>query len=200
MRADSNILLRAILGKTSDRTYQVPKIDPITHALEFIAEPHAMIHHEHSFEYTSYCDQSINHVWDIQFTTEDSLEIPHLTLEFDVESETLWHFYENVNIILAGTAVVPVNHHRGSAQPAELGIAYITNTTIGNANADTVVAGATVLSEGIAGSGKKVGGEGPARHEWPLSANETYCLRFIATAAGWVSWHLDWYEKAPEGN
>ena len=199
MIADLNTPVRAIVGKTSDGTYQVPRLDPFTHATETIEWDHAKTHAGDSYEYTSYRDQTVNHVWDIQFSTGSRNKLPHFTFEFDVESETLWHFYENVNIILAGTAYVPRNHLRSSDNLSLLTVAYITNANIGNANADTAVAGATVLAEGIAGSGKKVGGQGASRQEYILTRNEDYCFRWIASSAGWVSWHLDWYENEPKG-
>ncbi|GAG91798.1 unnamed protein product, partial [marine sediment metagenome] len=80
-----------------------------------------------------------------------------------------------------------------------LELAGITNTNVANANADTAVAGATVIAEGIAGLGKKVGGQTGAGHEWMLARNEDYCLRFRATVAGFISYHLDWYENDPKG-
>jgi hypothetical protein len=117
-----------------------------------------------------------------------------MTIEFDTESETDWYFYEDVTINVAGTEVTPVNHNRNSTNTSGLTVKVITNTTTANANADTAVAAATTLMHGIAGAGKKVGGQGGARNEFILKQNEDYSLRFIATAAGYVSFHLDWYE------
>ena len=199
MIADINTKKVAIVGKTSDSTYQVARLDSSTHAIKTIAYEHSEIHGGSSYEYTGYKDQTVNHVWDIQLSVGGSSKVPHLTFEFDVESATLWHFYEDVNIILAGTTYTPPNHLRSTDKTTNLTVAYITNTTLGNANADTAVAGATTLSEGIAGSGKKVGGQDGSRHEWILNQNMDYCFRWIATAAGYVSWHLDWYDHNDKG-
>ena len=191
---------KALHGKTGDLedTYEVIRLDGSSHAVKTIEYEHAEIHSGSSYGYTGYKDQTVNHVWDIQITTADNDKVPHLVFEFNVETETLWHFYENVNIILGGTGITPVNRDRGSSNTSLVTVAYITNTSLGNANADTAVAGATTLSEGITGVGKKEGGEGGARHEWLLKKNEDYCLRFIASSAGYVNYHLDWYEHRPK--
>lgn len=175
-------------------TFATEQKDDATDQVVTIAYDHHQIHEGDSYEYTEIKDQTQDHVYDIQITTPNTTKWSHFTFEFDVEAETDWYFYENVNIILAGTAVTLLNHNRSSSNTSGLTIKAITNTTIGNANADTAVAAATTLMHGIAGAGKKVGGMGGSRHEWLLKQNEDYCIRFIATAAGFVSWHLDWYE------
>ncbi len=198
MIADINTPVTAIVGKMKDDSYAHIWVDGSNHAIADIDSDHRKIHSGNSYEYTTYRDQTVNHVWDIQITTPGGIKMPHFTYEFDAESETLWHFYENVNIILPGTAYVPRNHNRSSDKTSDVTMAYITNTNIGNANADTAVAGATVIAEGIAGSGKKIGGQGASRHEFVLKANEDYCFRWIASSAGWISWHFDWYEHTPK--
>lgn len=165
-----------------------------TDAIKTIAYEHNEIHRGSSYEYTEVRDQTIDHVYDIQITTPNTTKWAHFTFEFDSEKEIDWYFYENVNIILAGTGVTLLNHDRNSTNTSGLTAKVITNTTTGNANADTAVAAATTLMHGVSGDGKKVGGQGGSRHEWILKQNEDYCIRFIATAAGYVSFHLDWYE------
>lgn len=159
-------------------------------AIEF---EHHEIHEGESYGYAEAVDQTIAHVYDIQITTPNTTKWAHFTYNFEVENETDWYFYENVNIILAGAAITPLNRDRNSSNDSILTIKVITNTTTGNANADTAVAGATILAHGITGD-KKTGGEANGRHEIILKQNEDYSLRFIATVAGWVSFHLDWYE------
>ena len=44
------------------------------------------------------------------------------------------------------------------------------------------------------GSGKKASGAAEHSNEWILEQDEEYMLRMESTAAGWVSWHLSWYE------
>lgn len=154
----------------------------------------AKIHAGDSYGYWEVVDQTESHVYDIQITTPNTTKWAHFTFEFEVESETEWYFYENPNIILAGTAVTLLNHERNSTNSAGLTVKVITNTSTANANADTAVAAATTLMHGIAGSGKKVEGRVANGHEIILKQNEDYCLRLIATAAGHVTFHLDWRE------
>lgn len=175
-------------------TFATEQKDDATDQVVTIDYDHHKIHEGDSYGYSEVEDQTQNHVYDIQITTPDTTKWIHITGTFDVESETDWYFYENVNIILAGTAVTPLNHNRNSSNSAGLVLKVITNTTIGNANADTTVAAATTLLHGIAGAGKKVGGQGGQRMEFILKQNEDYCLRFIASTAGYVSFRLTWYE------
>jgi len=175
-------------------TFATEQKDDATDALATIEYEHSKIHCGDSYEYSEVKDQTQDHVYDLQITTPNTTKWAHFTFEFDVEAETDWYFYENVAIALAGTAVTPLNHDRNSSNSAGLVVKVITNTTTANANLDTTVAAATTLAHGIAEAGKKVGGQGASRHEWILKQNEDYCIRWIATAAGHVSWHLDWYE------
>jgi len=175
-------------------TFATEQKDHATDLLETIDHQVSEIHDGDSYEYSEVKDQTEAHVYDIQITTPNTTKWAHFTFEFDVESETDWYFYENPNIILAGTAITPLNHCRNCGRSAGLVVKVITNTTIGNANADTAVAAATILRHGIAGAGKKIGGFGGTEHGWVLKQNEDYLIRWIATAAGYVSFHLDWHE------
>lgn len=199
MIADINTPVRAIVGKTSDTTYQVARLDPSTHAFEMLTHEIAEINDGRMYEVHSVRDQTVNHVWDIQMTAPAIGREIHLMKMFEVEAETEWYFYENVNIILAGTAVTPINRNRNSINVSDLIVATITNTSVANANADTAVAGATVLDNGILGAGKKVGGDFWGNHKWILKKGEDYCLRFIATAGGFVNYKLDWHEHLNRG-
>ena len=175
-------------------TFATEHKDDATDEVVTIEYEHHEIHEGDSYEYTEIKDQTQDHVYDIQITTPNTTKWAHLTFEFYVEAETDWYFYENVTIATPGTAVTPLNHDRNSTNSAGLVVKVITNTTTANANSDTTVAAATTLMHGTSGAGKKVGGEGASRHEWILKQNEDYCIRWIATTAGRVNWHLDWYE------
>ena len=168
-------------------------VDPYTNTLKVMEYEHFEIHAGDSYGYSETVDQTVAHVYDIQITTPNTTKWAHFTYNFEVENETDWYFYENVNIILAGAAVTPPNRDRNSTNTADLILKVITNISTATANADTAVAAATILSHGITGD-KKVGGEANGRHEIILKQNEDYSLRFIATVAGWVTFHLDWYE------
>ncbi len=72
-------------------------------------------------------------------------------------------------------------------------MAYIDNSSVANANADTVVASGTLIEEGIIGSGKTAGISSRAR-ELILKQNTNYTVRFVASSAGYVDYDLEWYE------
>ena len=168
--------------------------DSTTYAFSTIDYVHREVHQGSAYGHVDVQDQTIDHVYDIQITTPNTTKWAHLTFDFNVEKETLYYFYENVAIVTAGTAITPLNRNRNSTNTSGLTLAGITNTTLDNANLDTTVAGATIIEHGIVGAGKKEGGEGSTRHEYILKQNEDYCLRLIATAAGYVNYHIDWYE------
>ncbi len=170
-------------------------IDGNTRSMVTLESPHHQIHEGKHFQYSEVVNLPINNVLDIQITTSNTPEWAHMTAEFDVENETEWWVYENVTINVAGAAVNEYNTNRNSVNAATVVLATITNANIANANADTAIAGATFLFHGIAGAGKKVGGQGSSRQELILLQNEDYTLRFEATAAGYISFLLRWYEN-----
>ena len=167
--------------------------DASTHAITTITYVHHEIHAGSAYSIVDVNDQSINNVWDIQITTPNTTKWAHFFFSFDTESETNWYFYENVTINTPGTAVVAYNANRNSLSASGLVIKSITNTTTANANTDTAVAGATQIYHGISGAGKD-GGQHNHGHEIILKQAEDYCIRFIATVAGYVSYHISWYE------
>ena len=92
-----------------------------------------------------------------------------------------------------GTSVTPVNNNRNSANVSSNTVAVITNGSLVDANTDTAVAGATLLASGTIGAGKS-GGDTERDREIILKQNTKYCLRAVAVAAGYISFHAQWYE------
>ena len=174
-------------------TFATEQKDVATDDIVTIEFEHHAIHEGNSYGYAEAIDLTLSYVYDIQITTPNTTKWTHFTYNFSVENETDWYFYENVDIITAGAAITPQNRDRNSSNDSTLTIKVITNTTTVNANLDTAVAGATILAHGMTGD-KKTGGEANGRHEIILKQNEDYSLRFIATVAGYISFHLDWYE------
>ena len=62
--------------------------------------------------------------------------------------------------------------------------------------ADTAVAGATIIAHGIAGS-KGDAGFSERTSELMMKNDTIYCLRAVANAAGYVNFHMTWYEHEP---
>lgn len=179
-----------------DNDGNVVDLDDSSGAVNVVDYAHHEIHGGNAFSHREVVDLTLNAVRDIQITTPAGLKNPHFTFEFSAEDEVEWWLYENVSIVQAGTAWTPVNHRRTSSKTSGLNCASIDNTSISNANSDTAVAGATTLAHGRVGTGGFFGGGGSAaaRDEWILKPSEDYCIRFLALGAGYISYHLDWYE------
>lgn len=177
-----------------DADGNVLTIDEATGAIISIDYEHHEIHKGDHFTCGEVVDLPMNSVLDIQITTPNTTEWAHMTAEFDVEAATEWWVYENVTINVAGVAAFEWNNNRNSLHVNTTQIAAITNADIANANADTAIAGATLLYHGMAGAGKKIGGQGGSRQEIILEQNQDYTIRFEAGAAGFVDYLLRWYE------
>ncbi len=168
-------------------------VDGATGAMVAIESGHHQIHNGSTFTYVDVVDLGVNNVRDIQITTPNTTEWAHFTFMISTESETDWYFYENVTINVAGAGIVEQNANRNSGHVATTMMAVIDNANVANANADTAVAGATEIYHGVSGAGKDAGMHDHG-HELILDQNQDYTLRFIASAAGNVSYHIDWYE------
>lgn len=163
-----------------------------------IAGPHYMTHNGEHYELKDVVDQSLNAVLDIQITTPDTKKWAHMAISFDSEKECEWFLYRNVVIETAGDAANVQNANHNSAKTSGLVVKQIENSSLSNANADTTVAAATEIHHGRIGAGQK-GGEHDHNNEIIMKQDEDYTLRFIATVAGYINFHLDWYEKENEG-
>lgn len=181
-------------GRITSAAVRPIQLDDTTHVMTTIEYPHHEIHSGSHYSVKSYNDVANGNVVDIQITVANNTAWPHLEIFFDTETEYLFWFYENVVINTAGTAYTPMNRNRNSANTANTTVGVITNTSIANANADTAIAGATLVADGIVGSGRKIGGESTSRLEIILDQGAIYSLRMQANAAGWTNWLLDWYE------
>ncbi len=159
---------------------------------------HYQIHNGGHYELKDVIDLSINNVRDIQITTPDTAKWAHMTIAFDSENECEWFLYRNVSIVLAGSASNVQNSHHNSDKTSDLIVKHIDNASVSAANDDTAVAGATVIHHGITGTGQKAGGH-DHNIEIILKQGEDYTLRFIANAAGYINYHLTWYEHINDG-
>lgn len=169
-------------------------MDKSTHALENISYAHHEIHGGSSYVIADVVDLSVGDYFDIQITTPNNATWAHFDFRLESESETEWYVYEDVAISLAGTSKTPRNRNRNSANSSGLTIAVQSNPALSDANADTDVTAATELVHGIIRTGNNTKGFDDHDHEIILKQNEDYSIRVIATAAGYVDYHLDWYE------
>jgi len=168
-------------------------VDPVSEGLVTTSFEHHEIHEGDHYFIEDVSDIAINNVFDVQWTTPNTTEWAHFNFVLACENETEWFIYEGVNIILAGTALTPINNNRNSANTSSATLASIANTSVANANLDTAVAGATLLAHGIVGSGQD-GGVIAREREIIMKQNTKYCLRAVATAAGYVNFFMGWYE------
>lgn len=167
--------------------------NPETGALKCISYEHHEAHHGGHYELKSWVDLPINNVYDLQITTPNTTKWAHLVFLLDCEAETLWELYEAVTVVVAGLAMTPRNNNRNSLNTSGLVIAGIQNTSTANANSDTVIAGATLLEDGVVGARREGGISGRGR-ELILKQNVEYTLRFTANTAGYTNYDLEWYE------
>lgn len=174
--------------------FQPIGIDLTTRVLETISYPHHETHGGSNYDVTETVDLVQDNTRDIQITTPAGAKLGHFVLDWWTAAETEWWFWENVTIAQAGATITPRNHRRDAADDSIMTVKYIDNTTLTNANIDTETGSATLLSHGITGAGKKIGGTSETREEWILAPSEDYLIRWDATAAGLVSYHIDWYE------
>jgi len=158
-----------------------------------VAFEHHEIHEGDHFFIQEVVDIPINNVFDMQWTTPNTTKWEHFTFKFDCESETEWWIYEGASISVAGSSITPRNNNRNSANASTAVVAQISNTSIANANADTPVAGATVIAHGISGAGKTAG-VASRQSEIILKQNTIYCFRAVANTAGFVNFDVEWYE------
>ena len=168
-------------------------IDGSTRTLQTIEYEHHEIHEGSSYTIIDVVDMANGAVRDIQITVPNTTKLPHIVFSFVNESEVEWWVYEDVTINVAGAVVLMNNNNRNSTNLATTMLAEIDNANIAAANADTVVAAAVEIYHGMSGAGKD-SGEHEHNHEIILKRNEEYTFRFVANAAGYVSYHIDWYE------
>ena len=172
--------------------------DSSTGAFNVVDYPHHEIHGGSAYIVNEAYDLAINNVIDVRITTPNTTKWAHFILGFDTESQYEWWFYETVVISTAGTAYVPRNLNRNSANTSGLAVDIITNVSLATANDDTNVSGATTLMHGYSGSGRE-GGSDAMREEFILKQNTIYGFRAEAIAAGYIHGNMTWYEHTNKG-
>lgn len=191
-RTTSTIVLPVQIVDSAGRS---PKTDSATTAQMIVDYAHHEVHSGSHFFVKGYQDLAINNVLDFTFTTPDSAKWIHWLWDIQTESETNWLIYEGATVTNPlANAVTPLNSNRNSATASVAALRYELQATLAAANGDTNVGGATLISSGISGAGK--GGAGVARRdsEIILKQNTIYCMRAIATAAGYINFDMQWYE------
>ena len=175
-------------------------IDSSTNTLQIIDYVHHEIHGGSGWDITDKTNLPADDFLDIRITTAAGTKYAHLTIEYHSEDETECWLYEGVTLTMAhgsATALTPRNHRRPSGDSGTIITAsYVVNTTLANANSDTGIGDAIEIAHCQQGAGRNSPTSGSSREEWILAADTNYSLRFedIGGSAGYISWHLDWYE------
>lgn len=188
----SNILGNDINPATEDKQGSV---DALTNSIQVISYPHHEIHSGSSFGCENFADLGNGDVLDVQIVTPDITKWAHMTFQFFGSVEFEWFLYEGVTINTTGTTGPVINHNRNSLTPNTTTVAAIENTSVVLANSDTdaTVDGVVTIIHGKTGANRD---EGSFNHddEFIFKRNTAYSLRFIAGSAGYLDYHLNWYE------
>jgi len=168
-------------------------VDASTLAAMTVGYEHHEIHGGSHYFVDSVVELTSGDVFDLQWTTPDTAKWAHWTFAITCESETDWYIYEDVAINVAGTAVTAMNNNRNSSKTSTAVIKSIENASLELANADTAVAGATLLANGITGD-NRVGGIVTREHEIVLAQDMDYCMRAVCSTNGYVNFRINWYE------
>lgn len=162
-----------------------------------VGSSHHEIHEQDTYTILDVVDLSINNVRDLQITVPASAKRPHFTFSLDSENETEWFLYRGVTIGTPGAEQLTINSDHNCLDSAGLDIKFIDATSVANANSDTDVTGATEIYHGKVGAGRDAGNHDHS-NELLLKTDTIYALRIIATVAGYVNYHLDWYEHVAD--
>lgn len=171
------------------------RVDLVTSSLQVVDYEHHEIHSGSHYFVVGYQDLATNNVLDFTWQMPDTTKWIHWVWSIEVESETNWLVYETAVATnpLANTAT-PRNNNRNSGNTSGTTMKYELQANLAAANADTDVTTATLLESGIVGAGKKSLGNTARGNEIILKQNTLYCMRAIATAAGYVNFNMEWYE------
>ena len=172
-------------------------IDRSTNAIKTVDYAHYEVHVGRSYAIYATFDLPASNYIDIQIVVPDSARWAHFEPFISSEGGAQAWFYEGVVINTAGTAMIPMNKNRNSANTSEFTFASIVNTSLSNANADTDITGAALLATGKSGAGRGIGGEFGVRNEWNLKQNGKYSIRVLSlvnNATQYVNFFLAWYE------
>lgn len=103
-----------INGKTSDNTYQVPRVDFATHALEMIDFAHHEIHDGHHFMYSDCVELDDDATQVYLITTPNTTKWSHLSFDIRGSAITAMDVYEGTDRN-GTTSQTILNNNRNSA-------------------------------------------------------------------------------------
>ena len=182
-----------ILGKTSDTTYQVPRIDVSSHSLVYVDFAHSKIHAGEHFMYTDCLELDSAATQVYLLTTPNTTTLSHLS--FSIE----------------GSAITALDVYEGADRTGT------TAQTIFNNNRNSLNTSVNTLHKGVSGGttdGTKIwchksgsatnqslsGASSEQASEIILKQNTKYLLRVTSsTVDNLVNLKLGWYENISKG-
>ena len=216
MKLDANAYkyFKGLLGKTGDDDYQVPRLDPSTHAWETIEYGHHEIHGGNSFTayYTRTTDATDVHRSAIYLLTPVAGAELHVVVSFSASFAAFFTICEGVTIDLnEGTnGVAIINRDRNSINTSKARdnatahtVGKITTFTEAEIAAANFTAGTIIRTEPIVvgGGPKPAGGAARDVQEYILKRNTPYVflLTNVGNNANVHHVLIDWYEHTPKG-
>ena len=203
---------KGILGKTGDDTYQVPRIDASTHALEAIDHAHHEIHEKCYFDAHHFLTGKNDGTYlTIYMLTPDTEKEVHMWAQWTSSGAAYFRIREYPVVTLnTGTTGPTFNRHRRNPITAStiwdnttvrIQGAIMTDVTIANrAEGSRGVNGGAFIWEEYDGIGKQREGGNRDAHERVLERNMAYVFEIESDAATLIlSLQLGWYENTSKG-
>lgn len=182
-----------VFGKTGDKTYQAPRLDTSTHALETIEYPHHEIHAGSYYANISSFTLANGQVATFGITTHATKEM-HLTWELSATADGTFDVIEGVTSFdSGGVAAASWNHNRNILTASVM--ACIKGQTGSNL---IVFTGGTILFSQALSTGKGSSVNRSNVGEYILKTSSKYIFRYTnGTSANVVNLELEWYEHTP---
>ena len=175
--------------KTGDDTFQVPRLDAATHALNIIDYAHHEIHASSHFFVQINKDVGNGGTYAVAFTTPNTTSWLHILCGISVELEAEVILYEGVTSWTGGSAITPRNNNRNSATASGVvDMVFDPTVTLGSP---------TILCTKVLGSGKDFGAMNRSENELILKQNTKYYILITNQATGAsneINIDLEYYE------
>jgi len=191
---------RIISGDTYDRgnnKFRTIRIDPSTHAMTTIGYEHHEIHGRSHYVVHGFLDiPGANDVLDFTWQMPDTTKEIHWVWEIETEKAITWYIYmDAVATNSLANTITPINsdHNYIVSKPSTTVMKYEIQADLATANADTAIGSSIIVASGKIGD-NKTGGNAGREHEKIMKRNSLYCLRALASAAGYINFNMNWYE------
>ena len=177
--------------------FRTIRIDPSTHAITTIDYEHHEIHGRSHYVVHGFLDiLGANDVLDFTWQMPDTTKEIHWVWEIETEKAITWYVYmDAVATNSLANTITPINsdHNYIVSKPSTTVMKYEIQADLTTANADTAIGSSTIVASGKIGD-NKTGGNAGREHEKIMKRNSLYCLRALASAAGYINFNMNWYE------